>query len=732
VRLWVNGELIIDDWNPHPPEEHQGTTTVPLVAGRQYTITLAYFEDLSTAEVQLEWESTHQAREIVPTSQLYLPGEGTGTGLFGAYYSDATLSTLVLSRTDSLIDFDWMGGSPDTLLPDDGFSVRWRGMVEPRYTEPYTFTVSASDGTRLWVNGELLIDDWTTHGNAAHSGVTSVALTAGQTYTITLEYFEDTEGAEVHLYWASPRQAEEGIPTRQLYPLDVSLAAPLPLTNTRVLTYTYDGLQRLTETQEVGPTATTAYSSTYDLAGNRLEAWTNGVLIQNHSYDDANQVSGWSYDAAGNLTSDGTTTNTWDALNRLTVQGTTSNAYNGDGVLVAQTTGSTTITYTQDLIAPLSQILSDGTSQYVYGADRLFGGASSARTWYLGDALGSVRQTFDDAGFVQQALRYDAWGVPQGSSIAPFGYTGELQQGNQVYLRARWYNAGNGAFGSRDPWSGNAKSPQSLSYYAYVSNNPLIFSDPTGKWRFQRDLYTGPSGIDHDPVLEHYSNIMWGSPFLATFGHVEYTIGNDSPWPCDLQELFAETFPGKGGIYLHWNAAKFNLDIINTLAMENYEVKPELRQSVVSGLIQATIDNAALNAVRSRGLLAGEQPWRSDRNAVRGARYDWNNILFHLGTSYPDRVFIREGPNYKLWAGHKAPGVIVYWHEPSDVQLERDKLMRPVGYIPREAEDGDRPKPRQRPPQKSQPLPLPYDPDNIALPGVPMPPPLPIMPMPIF
>gem|GEM_PF-5798368 len=408
---------------------------------------------------------------------------GTGTGLSGAYFSDTTLSTQVFTRTDSLIDFDWALGSPDTAVPDDGFSVRWSGLVQPRSAEPYTFTTTADDGVRLWVNDELVIDDWTTHTSAdIHQGVTSAALTAGQPYTLTLEYFEDTDTAEVQLEWESIQQLREIVPTSQLYPrFPTTLVPSTPLTNTRVLTYTYDGLQRLTETQEVGPTTTTAYSSTYDLAGNRLEAWTNGVLIQNHSYDAANQVSGWSYDAAGNLTSDGTTTSTYDALNRLTVQGITNNAYNGDGVLVAQTTGSATISYTQDLIAPLSQILSDGTSQYVYGRDRLFGVAGGTRTWYLGDALGSVRQTFDDAGLVQQALRYDAWGVPQGSSIAPFGYTGELQQGNQVYLRARWYNSANGAFGSRDPFAGMAEMPYSLHSYQYGYSVPTMWTDPSGR-----------------------------------------------------------------------------------------------------------------------------------------------------------------------------------------------------------------------------------------------------------
>jgi hypothetical protein len=62
-------------------------------------------------------------------------------------------------------------------------------------------------------------------------------------------------------------------------------------------------------------------------------------------------------------------------------------------VLFTQATSSSTITYTQDLVSPLSQILSDGTNTYLYGngAERLLGLAGSVQTWYIGDALGSVR-----------------------------------------------------------------------------------------------------------------------------------------------------------------------------------------------------------------------------------------------------------------------------------------------------------------------------------------------------
>ncbi|NTU85720.1 MAG: RHS repeat-associated core domain-containing protein, partial [Chloroflexales bacterium] len=264
----------------------------------------------------------------------------------------------------------------------------------------------------------------------------------------------------------------------------------------RTITYAYDGLSRLTAASESGATAN-RYGYAYDLAGNRTSATVNGATTT-QSFNAANQVLGWSYDAAGNLLSDGTTTYTSDALGRTLTQGGTSYSYNGDGVLVQ----AGAIHYTQDLAAPLSQILSDGSASYVYGLDRL---ASSAGAWYLGDALGSVRQTLDASGAVTAAASYDPWGMPTSGMIAPFGFTGEVQDSaGQVYLRARWYNAGSGTFTSRDPFAGWAEQPYSLQYYqssrwqtssagtsradipytlhpyAYALSTPVLYTDPSG------------------------------------------------------------------------------------------------------------------------------------------------------------------------------------------------------------------------------------------------------------
>ena len=92
-----------------------------------------------------------------------------------------------------------------------------------------------------------------------------------------------------------------------------------------------------------------------------------------------------------------------------------------------------------------------------------------------------MRATLNDAGIPQAIAGYDAWGVPQSAAIAPFGFTGELQQGSDVWLRARWYGTGRGGFASRDPFAGNAEMPYSLMAYQYAYSAPTMWTDPTGQ-----------------------------------------------------------------------------------------------------------------------------------------------------------------------------------------------------------------------------------------------------------
>jgi RHS repeat-associated protein len=173
----------------------------------------------------------------------------------------------------------------------------------------------------------------------------------------------------------------------------------------------------------------------------------------------------------------------------------TSEKYNGDGVLItSQNPEGWTTRYTQDLAAPLSQVLMttddlNASTTMVYGKERVTTISSAgAKTWEIGDALGSVRMRLDAAYTPLKAFQYDAWGQPLAStpdsSPQPFGFTGELHNADTgfVYLRARWYDPKQGTFFGRDPFKGYTEVPYSLHPYQYGYSDPVNITDPTGRY----------------------------------------------------------------------------------------------------------------------------------------------------------------------------------------------------------------------------------------------------------
>jgi hypothetical protein len=148
-------------------------------------------------------------------------------GLKAEYFGKSDLTVPVLTRLDSNINFDWALGSPDPVVPVDGFSARWSGSLIARYTEPYTIYATSDDGIRVWVNGVKVIDNWTDHAATEVSG--SVSLVAGQMNDLKVEYYDNTGGASMQLQWSSASQAKEIVPSALLStpPFTTTVAPPV-------------------------------------------------------------------------------------------------------------------------------------------------------------------------------------------------------------------------------------------------------------------------------------------------------------------------------------------------------------------------------------------------------------------------------------------------------------------------------------------------------------------------
>lgn len=138
---------------------------------------------------------------VVPP--IVIPPVTPLSGWNGEYYPNNTLSgTQTLTRTDSLINFNWGAGSPSSLIPIDFFSARWSKTLTINADNNYTFIVNSDNGSRLKIDGMVVLDNWIA-GSATESKYTA-SFKAGESHSIILEYFEKAGGASCKLEWSYP------------------------------------------------------------------------------------------------------------------------------------------------------------------------------------------------------------------------------------------------------------------------------------------------------------------------------------------------------------------------------------------------------------------------------------------------------------------------------------------------------------------------------------------------
>ena len=185
---------------------------------------------------------------LPPTSTVSTGGTlGNGNGITGAYFNGTSLGSPGFTRTDGSIGFDWGDGSPgvgteyyepgheeeehdnpndpeevtgshwvDAYSHWEEFSIRWTGYVQAPTSDSYTFIATTSDGVRLWVNGNQVINHWIDRAMSDSSSV-PIALTQGQSYAITMEYYENWDQAGAQLSWSAPSRPRQVIPQQSLY-----------------------------------------------------------------------------------------------------------------------------------------------------------------------------------------------------------------------------------------------------------------------------------------------------------------------------------------------------------------------------------------------------------------------------------------------------------------------------------------------------------------------------------
>lgn len=137
----------------------------------------------------------------VEASVLRPPGGPTGIqGLRGEYFANQNFEGKpALVRVDPQLNFDWGDSFPAPELPKDHFSVRWTGTIVPPETAEYELSIRSDDGSRLYLNGALLIGNWGDH--AGETRTQRVTMEKGKPYDLRIDYYENGGGAIMQFGW---------------------------------------------------------------------------------------------------------------------------------------------------------------------------------------------------------------------------------------------------------------------------------------------------------------------------------------------------------------------------------------------------------------------------------------------------------------------------------------------------------------------------------------------------
>ncbi|RAP24773.1 hypothetical protein C2W64_02780 [Brevibacillus laterosporus] len=235
--------------------------------------------------------------------------------------------------------------------------------------------------------------------------------------------------------------------------------------NQSASTFGYDKLDRIRK--EKTPAREQTY--TYDERGNRQSIWTaKAPSVADSSY-------------------------TYDALNRLTTytkndKESTYTYYPGELRASKEADGKTTrYVYLNGHVIEELDDKNNLQARNIWGNELLYRDdvADKKQGYYYANAHGDIIEVKDKDGQTLNQYEYDLWGnveSKQEKMTNPFLYAGELydEESGLIYLRARYYDPNEGRFITEDTYKGQVDNPLSLNRYAYVHNNPLRFTDPSG------------------------------------------------------------------------------------------------------------------------------------------------------------------------------------------------------------------------------------------------------------
>ena len=222
-----------------------------------------------------------------------------------------------------------------------------------------------------------------------------------------------------------------------------------------------------------------------------------------------------------------------------------------------------------------------GQSYYYAGSGRIGTRTEKGEyIWIYGDHLGSTSVTANRYGEELSRRKYTAWGTTRhstGEQATDYGYTGQMQVDDIYYYNARWYDPAIGRFMQADTIVPPHQGTQGFDRYAYVNNNPMRYTDPTGHIFREGILMMHDSGggySNEDPIDYIYNRMMND---FKKFREIKNIL---------LDMVANNRFNAKSayqalGFHHAFHIAKF---IVGSRPGGQYDLKPSLTQRYFQGV----------------------------------------------------------------------------------------------------------------------------------------------------